>query len=363
MLKKLDKLVVNGQPHFGQFAGVDDINFLDADVTNPAGKPLSQAQKKRKANQFIFISLHHERFVIGVAMVNLKLISNAFIYVYDKDNQTLVENSVLNPAGIFTTMPTTPNQGRYHFTGLSASGITTLNIQMADNVLTLHVNNHVCHIDCNITLSQNPMCLCTRTGYTGWVYTQKQTALACEGTLRLKTTPRKTSLKTTTFKKQTKQTHTLNAQNCLASMDWTLGYMTRETFWNWANINGRLNGNKLFGLNLVCGVNDTSYTENACWVNDKLYQLPLIVFDYQKTDIMQPWHIYSDGQDKLTDKSCSVDLYFQPQAVRSEHKDIKLLASHFSQLIGTFTGEIRLADEILSLDHIWGLTEDHYAKW
>ena len=40
-----------------------------------------------------------------------------------------------------------------------------------------------------------------------------------------------------------------------------------------------------------------------------------------------------------------------------------VLASIFEQWLGFYSGEIRLADEVIELDKVMGLAEDHFAKW
>lgn len=339
-LPVLNELVTEHTPHFGQFQQVKNINFIDAHITTPAGKPLSRKAKQQKANQFCFIGIHHDRYMIGIAVVNLKTVSNCFFYFYDKETNQIIERSKLSPLAAGTQMSTEPNTGKIQF----QQGLSHVIMDFNSHDIILDVKLARIKLHASITPSAQPMCLCTRTGYTGWVYMQKQNALACSGQLSFKN-----------------KKITLSPDNARVCIDWTLGYMTRETFWNWASINANLPNSQTLGLNLVCGVNDTSYTENAVWLNDRLYNMPLTIFDYDKTDIMQPWHIYSNSQ-VPTDRR--IDLTFTPKGRRDDHTDVKMIASHFSQLIGTYSGIIELPDNItVELDNIWGLTEEHYAKW
>jgi hypothetical protein len=39
------------------------------------------------------------------------------------------------------------------------------------------------------------------------------------------------------------------------------------------------------------------------------------------------------------------------------------MASNFKQILGRYHGEIDLPHETIRLDNVWGLIEDHYAKW
>lgn len=338
-LHTLNTLVENQRAQYGQFQSVDTVNYLDAHITTPSGKPLSLKQKQRKANQFCFIGLHHERYIIGVAIVDLSLVSNGFVYVYDKHNNTLVEQSKLNPLGFNTHLSNHPNHGTLTF----KHGAFSLNMAFNEEVIELNITSRMVSLNARITPSQQPMCLCTRTGYTGWVYMQKQNALTCIGQATING-----------------KALELTPQNCRAGIDWTLGYMTRETFWNWSSINTRLDGGDTLGLNLVCGVNDTSFTENACWLNDTLFNMPLTVFDYDTQHVMNPWRIYSCTQQP---SATQVDLTFTPKNLRSDHTQVVFMASHFSQLMGTYSGTITLPERTITLDNVWGLAEDHYAKW
>ena len=47
-----------------------------------------------------------------------------------------------------------------------------------------------------------------------------------------------------------------------ALIDWTAGYMRRHTYWNWTATACRLPDGRILGLNLSCGVNETSFTES-----------------------------------------------------------------------------------------------------
>lgn len=332
-------LIHNGAVEYGQFQRVECVNYVDAHITTPSGKVLSTKQKQRKKNQFCFIGLHHERFIIGVAVVDLSLASNGFVYVYDKQTHSLIECSKLNPFGLSTQLSSHPNQGDIRF----KNGKLKIHMAFSSQAIQLRIHSPIITLDTTITPSQQPMCLCTRTGYTGWVYMQKQNALACTGKAHING-----------------QAFGLTPQNCRAGIDWTLGYMTRETFWNWSSINTTLDNGDTLGLNLVCGVNDTSFTENACWLNDVLINMPLTIFDYNPRDVMQLWRIHSNTQ---TQHNAHVDLTFTPKHRREDHTNAVVMASHFSQLIGTYSGTITLPERTLILNGVWGLAEDHYAKW
>ena len=69
----------NGQPLFGQFPqGVQELNYQDYDLRTAMDKKTQRLGKKWRFNQFQFISFIAPDFIVGLAIVDLKLVSNAF---------------------------------------------------------------------------------------------------------------------------------------------------------------------------------------------------------------------------------------------------------------------------------------------
>jgi len=142
----------------------------------------------------------------------------------------------------------------------------------------------------------------------------------------------------------------------LGHNDWSAGYMRRETYWNWACLAGRLRNGKRIGLNVSCGVNETSFTENCFWINGRLYKLDMVHFEYDRSNIFSPWWIRSnDGK---------LDLEFHPSGKHSETINAFIVASNFHQLFGRFYGKVKLSRwRSAKINGLYGYTEDHYAKW
>jgi hypothetical protein len=93
--------------------------------------------------------------------------------------------------------------------------------------------------------TMEPMRLCTRAGATGWVYARKTAGLGMRGTLRWDD-----------------RRYDLAEIGIHGHHDWSAGFMRRETFWNWGCLAGRTADGRSAGLNVSCGVNETSVTEN-----------------------------------------------------------------------------------------------------
>ncbi len=186
--------------------------------------------------------------------------------------------------------------------------------------------------------SFQPMCLCTPTAVNGWVYAQKVAGVRCRGDVR-----------------SALGDHDLQALDAFAHHDWSAGYMRPETFWNWACLSGEADGLRV-GLNLSCGVNETSFTENCYWLDGELLKVDSVRFDFDRDQLLRPWTIRSyDGQ---------VELRFEAHGMHQERLNLGLLASNFKQIFGCFSGVLRPRGRAeVRIERLWGFVEDQYAKW
>ncbi len=328
----------DGQPQFGLFEQpLANINYRDFDLRDAMDKPRGRLAKHFAFNQFQFISLCCEELIVGLAIVDLKWVSNAFVYCYAPRSGEFEEFSFVQPLARRSHIDTTPNCGEARF----ASGRNQLRIsaQAGSRRVELSLASGL-YIDAEIdeAARYQPLSICTRAGYAGWVYTQKTTARPVSGRLRWRG-----------------RELDLAASEALAGVDWSAGYMRRETFWNWGSLSARLGDGRRLGFNLVAGVNDTGYTENALWLDDKLVKLSTVAFEFNRRDGEAPWFMRS--QDGV------LDLRFEPAGRRCERRNAVLIASNFSQYFGRYYGRIQLAEETLELDGQWGFAEDHFARW
>lgn len=340
MNKPLQQLInQQGQAELGVFAQpVVQINYQDFDLRTPMDRRLGALAKYLKFNQFQFIGLTNSRFLLGIAIVDLKWVGHAFVYCYDLTSHELSEFSFKQLFSVKTRIDLQPNAGEALFVSGKNSIKITASTKPGQRVVEVHLPALTLSALIAEQQPYQPLALCTRAGYQGWVYTQKTAARLCSGSLIWQ-----------------QQHYDLQALATLASVDWTAGFMRRETSWNWASLSCFLADGRRLGLNLAAGVNETGFTENALWLEDKLVKLGSSHFQFTRQDATAPWVI--------TTEDSQVNLRFVPANYRSEKVNLGFLASNFKQHMGRFYGEIRLGDELLSLDGVWGLTEDHYAKW
>lgn len=342
-MKNVSAMLVKNKknPTFGQIhQPVSEVNFLDYDLRTPMDKPVKGIRKRMSFNQFQFVGMMSEDIIAGVAIVDLKWMSNVFAYVYDFKKGGLVEKSLLQPLSVGTSIEAKPDTGSSLFKQWGNSASITTNEEGSERYIDICLGDE---LSMNVTLFQPaeycPLRVCSRAGYNGWVYTQKTAGLAAEGRIISRG-----------------EEYTLLSQTTSASTDWSCGFMRRETAWNWASFSGVLIDGRRVGLNLAAGVNETGVTENCLWVDGALTKLNMAVFDFDRFQPENPWQVRTtDGLLELT---------FQPQGRREEKVDAFLMASNFKQVFGHFSGwMIDSTGEKIVIDRIPGFMEDHYAKW
>jgi hypothetical protein len=331
----------NGQPRWGIFPGsVTHINGLQAEYRSALGKPVPRWQRRFHYQQFQYFGVISNDILIGCALADTAWLGLAFVYVFDARNGRLREYTWRSPLARAMQLSDSPVQGESHF---RQPGVD-IHLGYRNNggvlVKTLQVHCDALSVQAEMaeTTPFTPMSLCTRAGINGWVYANKVAGLPVTGKLQL-----------------ADESMDLGALDACGHHDFSAGFMRRETFWNWACFSGRQQGN-LVGINLSCGVNETSYTENCLWLNGELIKVDTVRFDYDRDDLMQPWRVTSlDGQ---------VELSFTPRGNHREKLNVGLFASNFNQLFGQFDGVLRPAGrDPVEIRQLNGFVEEQYAKW
>jgi hypothetical protein len=133
----------------------------------------------------------------------------------------------------------------------------------------------------------------------------------------------------------------------IASTDHSLGFLARETAWQWASAHSLS-----LGWNLQSGY--LGEQENVLWLDGNLIALGAVRFQFQAEQPEQAWLITSE--DGL------IDLVFQPEGVRAEDKNLIIAASRYQQPIGVFNGRVRAAKDKpwREVKNLVGVTENHF---
>ncbi len=331
----------NGQPQFGLFNHpIKEINYRDFDYHTVMDKRANAVAKHFHFNQFQFVGALSDSFILGCALVDLKYVSNAFVYLYDRHSQTLEEISLIQPLAVGTKLSNQPDNGVSSF----KKGSNHFFLEASPNPRQRHLKvTTKKRVTIDLVFREpedfTPLSICTKTGYNGWSYTQKAPTLLVDGSIDWKG-----------------KQYQVSQQSCVGNYDWSCGFMRRETSWNWGSLSGFTNEGARVGFNLATGVNETSFTENGFWIDSTLHKVNQVHFEYDRKNRQAPWKIYSDDG--------KINVHFEADGERSERLNLVVLASNFTQLFGRYYGELKTEDgQIIHLDGQPGFAEDHYAKW
>ncbi len=329
----MSKLISNnGKIDFGVYDDIiTDINYMDYNLEKPMGGEIRGLFKKFRFNQFNFIGVMGSELMAGFAIVRFKGLSNGFFYVYDRKTNQLFEISKIS-LGLSSSIGSNPSNinSSFKFPGLE--------LKINGNKIFAKGKNLLINATLG-TEKLEPLRVCTRAGYRGWVFTEKTSPVTISGTLEYDG-----------------KTIDLSSPEYMALIDWSAGFMRRNTFWNWASIAGTLPDNRSIGLNLASGVNETAFTENAFWVDGKMIKTDTVNFRFDPDDLMKEWKVSSFDK--------KIDLVFTPESYREDKTNAILIGTRFTQLMGTFDGVFTTDDgEKIEVEKLAGWTEDHYAKW
>ncbi len=346
----INNLIEDGQPVFGIFQQVQNINYLNYQSYLISQKRLPDWRKDLKVNQFCFIQIIEPPYRICLALATIKLATSAFVYLYNDTTQQLEVCEALQPL---------THKARFlgdHYQGQMSFSHSKLSLTLDFDPMQVSVDLDSQHLKLAAELTRNvqPLAICTPTGRRGWTFTQKEPFTTIVGELLIKTSSKMTANHQDELVRFSETT--------IANLDWTLGYMRHETNWFWACINSYLAEGRHFALNLSMGVNETGASENACWLDGEIYHLPPVLFVRKDFDssAQNSWHIYHQN---LGWSNIDIDLRFTPIAVYKKTDDFGVVASIFEQWIGEYSGEIHLQEQVIRLDKVLGLAEDHFAKW
>jgi hypothetical protein len=329
---------VDGRPRYGVYS--TPLSPLNLEDFRPHGMKVRESFTKRwvlkhRIKQWEYVGLMNSDIIFGMAIIRLGYMCNFFAYLFDRRSSRITEYQMLSPGG-----------GAARFEGTSQAGNMTFkkaktSIRVSGDSQTLAVEGSAdgeLFVNLSFQKQANPLVCLTRTGLKGFNYTHKEAGIPVHGTLRCKD-----------------KSWEIEEGRSFGVRDFTLGFLARQTFWNWASGGGLDRDGNRIGFNLVQGVNETGFTENGFWVNGRLVKIDVVDFRYDDLNILKPWHIESnDGR---------VRLRFLPEGERSANINKGLIVSKFHQPFGRFEGTLRDGDHTRQLQDVSGFTEEHYAKW
>jgi hypothetical protein len=329
---------VDGRPRFGIYS--TPLTSLNLDDFRPHGaKDRASLTKSWILNYRIkrweYLGVCNNDLIFGIAIVRLGYMCNLFAYLFDRRSGRISEYDILTPGGGAAIFKGTSAMGTISF----ERGKTAVHTTCDPETITVEgVIKGELSVNLSFHKVEEPLVCLTRVGLKGFNYTHKEAGLPVRGTIGHKGV-----------------SWDIQEEPSFGVRDYTLGYLARQTFWNWASGGGLDQEGNRIGFNLVQGVNETGFTENGFWVNGRLVKTDVVDFRYDDLDLLKPWRIESnDGR---------VRLQFLPAGKRSANTNVGLIVSKFHQPFGRFEGTLEDGDKVFELQNVSGFTEEHYAKW
>jgi len=324
------RLVEAGAPVEGTWAGP----LRDAGFDGLAGEYARGFLERRlveKRWQALFLAT--PQAMISLAIVDAGYLSSGILSVFDRGARRVLidSNPVLPP--LFAWVADEPNDGMRAV--LTGPRIGARIERSGGRILaTARWGGVALDLALDARGAPPPMTAACKLGPGRFNFTQKLVGLAAEGEVRVGNAR-------------------FAARGEPAGLDFTHGYLARDTSWRWAFASAR-QGGRLIGFNLSEGFMQSS--ENAVWIDGAPCSVGPVRFAFEPGAQLAPWRIRSDDG--------SLDLTFQPEGCRSQSVDLKVVVSKYLQPFGVFSGHLTTASgDRLEVDSLPGVTEDHIARW
>lgn len=335
----------DGKPAFGLFDdAVERINVNDCDLRTPMNKKASAWTRHFGYKRFQYFGGISEQLIFGCALVDLRYLCMAFVYLYRPADGAMRQWRIKLPLSYGMTLSDSPvrgcstfDVGSIHIAMLYDDGVAGLSHSKR---LQIRIGSEL-DIDAELCepLAYPRLALCTPVAGNGWAYAQKSAGVPVRGTLR-----------------STLGAIDLQQAGCFGHHDFSAGYMRRDTFWNWACLSGITSAGQRLGLNISWGVNESGWSENCLWLDDVRYALPQVQFYFDRDDERSVWRICSSNE--------GVELRFVPAGCFSEQINAVVLASRFRQYFGCFEGRLlTAAGHCIVIENMRGFVEDQYSRW
>jgi hypothetical protein len=315
----------DGAPQFGLYAGsVADASF--AGLEDYPG--LLQRRLMEKRWQYVLVST--PEMMLAIAIIDCGYLASGICAVFDRGSRRLLvnDNPVLPP--ICAQVGDAPSEGMS--ARLLGPGIRA-RIQRSGGRISIQAT--WAHADVDLLLDADraplPITAIAEVGAAGrFDLTQKNVLVPAEGEVRAGNIR-------------------FAVQGHLSGLDYTHGFLARETAWRWGFATGRAGG-RLIAFNLSDGFLKGE-GENAAWFEGEPQAVGPVRFSFEADAPQAPWRVRSeDGR---------VDLTFQPEGHRAQTIDLKLISSRYLQPFGTWSGKLNG----VVFEGLPGVAEDHAALW
>ncbi len=314
----------DGRPQLGLTAGsVADPTF--AGLRLPYG-PLQRLLVEKKW-QYVFLAT--PEMMLALAVIDLGYLSSGICAVFDRGSRRLLVND--NPV----LPPICAQVGDVPADGMSARLLgpaIRARLQGAGGRVSVQATWAHADVDLMLDVSRAPppVTAIAEVGAPGrFDFTQKTALVPAEGEVRAGNIR-------------------FPVQGQLAGLDYTHGFLARETAWRWAFAGGRA-GPHLVAFNFSDGFLQGE-GENVVWIDGEPQAAGPVTFSLPEAPLGS-WRVQSaDGR---------VDLTFRAEGYRAQTVDLKVIFSRYLQPFGTFSGTVNG----IAVDGVPGVAEDHAARW
>lgn len=316
---------------------------------------LSAWQRAVRQKDWTYVSIATERWFIGLAVVQLGYVANAFAYLVDRSSPGhWWQREILSPLGrnvhiadssVAGTMAWRDGDQQIAIHLASKGFRLAVDVQLPPGPGTKGLTQQRLAADLQVRLG-TPLAVITplpadgRSAPQGLAYTHKDAGLVAQGVLTVGGA-----------------SGTIDG---LACFDWTRSHALRTTVWKWASLATHTPVGRL-GLNLSAEVYDDASgasLENAVWLNGQPHLLPAARFELPADPQRQPWRVVS------ADDGVSFDLRFTPVGARAQDVGAGVIRSRFVQPFGIYTGKVLVPGVgDVAVDGAFGVTEDHLSVW
>ena len=329
-------IIQNGQPCFGQWFG--DIQFPDPRGYRAKGRHvLSRFVLPFREKRWQYLGLYTSDLFMGLALVHAGYVGNVFCYVFDRKRGVLWEQERLAPlgAGIRVDRALYSGVSSYHTENErvrieARNGMRIVDVRLKDKNQDLDVR-------LELNDDPNPLQVVTPTRGSDFTFTHKGAALKTNGSIRL-------------------GNQRWDICDERIALDFSFGFPARHTSWQWLSAHGNTLEGKNFSINGVAPVFHDSFHENVLWVEGEPTVLSPLIFHFDAKNPHKEW--------KVTTADGSTELLFQPEGIRRQNLNYRLISSRFVQPFGTLQGfctdKHGVKHEILQA---CGVVEDHEARW
>ena len=314
---------------------------------------LTAALGRRKRWNFVFIS--HPDVLVALALSSADYAGLAFLWLYDIKAERFSDFEQMSPfARGIRLGGTLDDEAEFRHKRIHARWQRrSVDIEVTATIPDLGGSPVSLQLRFPLSADDEHLYLVVPWSDTVFNYTGKLAAIPASGELSIGS-----------------QRYVFSPDTTTASVDFTRGVWPYRIAWNWACGSGLIadtrpgkSGLRRIGMNFGAGWTDgTGVLENALYVDGKVYPLwEPVAFTFDAANLRAPWRLRTTESDR-------VSLTFTPIYSRRQDTNYFIIRMMLDQVMGHFSGHIAVdrADgdrEVILLDQLPGIAEDHFARW